>query len=146
MNLVKASSIVSLLLMLGGILGLIAIHSLFSRAPLVIALQVAAFALMVWSRHHVWPSQLPRRRRPDRGWLGHHRPVPVHPASDLHCRLSVRFAGALARPSLPAAGLALLVLAGALGRMLAEERLLCARYPEYADYAARTKRMLPYVF
>jgi protein-S-isoprenylcysteine O-methyltransferase Ste14 len=30
--------------------------------------------------------------------------------------------------------------------MLPEERLVLQRYPEYADYAARTKRMLPLVF
>jgi protein-S-isoprenylcysteine O-methyltransferase Ste14 len=42
--------------------------------------------------------------------------------------------------------LALLVFVGALGRMLAEERLVAQRYPEYADYAARTRRMIPFVF
>jgi len=30
-------------------------------------------------------------------------------------------------------------------RIAAEERLLLKRYPEYAEYAARTKRVLPFV-
>jgi protein-S-isoprenylcysteine O-methyltransferase Ste14 len=56
------------------------------------------------------------------------------------------FAGALAHPSLGAIALAVVVLLGALARMLPEEHLLRARYPEYAAYAARTKRIVPYVF
>ena len=47
---------------------------------------------------------------------------------------------------LPALGLALLVLFGALARMRCEEHLLLQRYPEYSAYAATTKRMLPFVF
>jgi protein-S-isoprenylcysteine O-methyltransferase Ste14 len=39
-----------------------------------------------------------------------------------------------------------LVVGGALIRMLCEESMLAARYPEYAQYAARTWRMVPYVY
>ena len=46
----KVISVVSFLLMIAGLLGLIATHSLLSRAPVVIAAQVGAFALMVWAR------------------------------------------------------------------------------------------------
>ena len=31
-------------------------------------------------------------------------------------------------------------------RIAAEERLVLERYPEYAAYAARTKRLIPFVF
>jgi protein-S-isoprenylcysteine O-methyltransferase Ste14 len=31
-------------------------------------------------------------------------------------------------------------------RVVVEERLLRARYPEYADYARSTKALVPYVF
>ena len=55
-------------------------------------------------------------------------------------------AAALAHPSLTTVGLTLLVFLGALGRMLPEEHLVVQRYPEYAEYAARTKRMIPLVF
>jgi len=30
--------------------------------------------------------------------------------------------------------------------MLSEERLLRERYPEYADYARRAKRLVPFVY
>jgi protein-S-isoprenylcysteine O-methyltransferase Ste14 len=55
-------------------------------------------------------------------------------------------AGVAARPSWPAAGFGALVLAGALTRALAEERLVTERYPEYRDYARRTRRFVPGVF
>ena len=55
-------------------------------------------------------------------------------------------AGVLANWSWRAAALGALLLAGALVRMLCEERLVAAAYPEYRDYASVTKRMIPYVF
>jgi protein-S-isoprenylcysteine O-methyltransferase Ste14 len=54
--------------------------------------------------------------------------------------------GAAVVLSLLAIGLRALVAAGALARMVLEERVLVTRYPEYAAYAARTKRMVPFVF
>jgi len=41
--------------------------------------------------------------------------------------------------------LALLATAATAVRMWAEERLVTARYPEYRAYAARTKRIIPFV-
>lgn len=40
----------------------------------------------------------------------------------------------------------LVLLTGAVMRILAEERLLVGKYPEYREYVAATKRMVPYVF
>jgi protein-S-isoprenylcysteine O-methyltransferase Ste14 len=42
--------------------------------------------------------------------------------------------------------MALLLSVGAGMRIKAEESLLLERYPDYADYAARTKRMVPFIF
>src|SRR5260370_33751608 len=39
-----------------------------------------------------------------------------------------------------------LVLASAVIRILCEEALVAARYPEYAQYKATTWRMIPYVY
>jgi len=55
------------------------------------------------------------------------------------------WAGVASHPS-PASVALGLVASGALAvRIGAEERLLVERYPEYRDYAARTKRVLPFV-
>ncbi len=39
-----------------------------------------------------------------------------------------------------------ITLAGVLLRIVAEEQLLRERYREYADYAQRTKRLVPFVY
>ena len=49
-------------------------------------------------------------------------------------------------PSWFAVGMASLVTSGGVVRMLAEESRPRRRYPEYADYARKTSRMVPYVF
>jgi len=144
--LLKVVSLISLLLMLTGIMALLATHSLLTDAPVVIAIQVAALSLMVWARVTFGRRSFHAAADPTEGGLvttGPYRFV-RHPIYTAVCLFV--FAGALAHVSFLAAGLALLVLLGALGRMVCEERLLVERYPEYADYAARTKRMLPLVF
>jgi protein-S-isoprenylcysteine O-methyltransferase Ste14 len=142
----KVLSLVSLVLMIAGLLGLIACRSLVSRSPVVIAVQLAAFALMVWARVTFGRRSFHAAADPTEGGLvttGPYRFV-RHPIYTAVCLFV--FAGALAHVSLLAAGLALLVLLGAIGRMLSEEHLVLQRYPEYAQYSARTKRMLPLVF
>lgn len=56
------------------------------------------------------------------------------------------WAGVLANWSLSAAIFGTFLFAGAIGRMLCEERLVTEMYPAYRDYAEVTKRMLPYAF
>ena len=67
-----------------------------------------------------------------------------HPIYTAACLFG--WAGMLANWSLVAAVFGSLLFAGALGRMLCEERLVTERYPAYRQYAEVTKRMLPYVF
>jgi len=52
----------------------------------------------------------------------------------------------LGHPAGGALGMAVLVSAGSLVRMLMEEKLLLARYPECRGYTRKTKRMIPHVF
>ena len=55
------------------------------------------------------------------------------------------WAGVLTHRSPVALALAGLATAMVLVRLLAEERLVTRRYPEYADYARRTRRLVPYL-
>ena len=142
----KSVSIVGYALMVAGLLGLIATDSLFSSSPVVIGFQAVAAALMLWARITFGWRSFHAPANPTAGGLvttGPYRFMrhPIYTSVVIFC-----FAGALAHASLLATGLAFVILVGALIRMLLEERLLLARYPGYADYAARTKRMLPYVF
>ena len=142
----KTISVAGLLLMIGGVLGLLGTRSLWSGAPLVIAAQAAAVALMVWARITFGRRSFHASADPTEGGLvttGPYRFV-RHPIYTAVCVFVV--AGACAHASFITAGLVLLVLAGSFARIVAEEHLLLQRYPEYAEYAARTKRMVPHVF
>jgi protein-S-isoprenylcysteine O-methyltransferase Ste14 len=71
------------------------------------------------------------------GWIRH----PIYTVVSLFA-----WACVLGHPSLVAVSAAILVTVGGLMRMLAEESALRLKYPEYLQYARKTKRMLPYVF
>lgn len=142
----KILSLLGYALMVAGLLGLLAMHWLFSDSPVVVAVQVLAVVLMVWARATFGRRSFHAAANPTEGGLvtsGPYRFIrhPIYTAVVLFS-----LAGVLAHPSLPAAGLELTVFLGALVRMLLEERLLRASYPEYAGYAARTSRMLPGIF
>jgi len=142
----RTLSLIGLLAMIAALLGLLAMRMLFSTNPIAIAVQVAAVALMIWARLTFGRRSFHAAADPTEGGLvttGPYRFV-RHPIYTAVCLFV--FAGALAHLSFAAVGLAVLEFAGALFRMLVEERLLLQRYPEYAVYATRAKRMLPYVY
>ncbi len=139
-------SVVSLLLMVAGAFGLYYTHALFSYAPPVITAQAAAVALMIWARITFGLRSFHAAANPTEGGLvtnGPYRFVrhPIYSAIILFVG-----AGALAHVSLTAFLLVFLTFVGALVRMLSEEHLLIKRYPEYREYAARVKRILPLMF
>ena len=142
----KFLSGIGLLIMIGGILGLLATHSLFSTNPAVIAGQAAAFALMVWARMTFGRRSFHATADPTEGGLVTGGPYAFvrHPIYTAVCLFVI--AGSLAHVSWATAAFALVVFLGAIARMLAEERLLRTQYPGYIAYAARTKRMIPHVF
>jgi protein-S-isoprenylcysteine O-methyltransferase Ste14 len=55
------------------------------------------------------------------------------------------WAGVASRTTRLNVGLGIVVSAATAVRILAEERLVKARYPEYVAYAARTKRIIPFL-
>jgi protein-S-isoprenylcysteine O-methyltransferase Ste14 len=142
----KTLSVLGFVVMVGAIAGLFATGALFAPAPLVIAMQAAAVALMLWARVTFGARSFHAAANPTAGGLvttGPYRFIrhPIYTAVALFAT-----AGACAHVSVSAAALAALLVAGALARMWAEEQFLVARYAEYADYARRTKRMVPFVF
>jgi len=139
-------SLAGLVLMIAGIVGLFYEKALFTPFPVAIGVQAAAVALMLWARLTFGRRSFHAAADPTSGGLVTTGPYhfirhPIYTAACLIC-----WAGVLANPSLKAIGCGVLVLIGAFLRMLSEEQLVVQRYPEYAEYARRTKRMLPYVF
>jgi protein-S-isoprenylcysteine O-methyltransferase Ste14 len=139
-------SLAALLLMVVAVLGLLATNSLLARTPAGIAVQVAALLLMVWARLTFGRRSFHASADPTPGGLvttGPYRFI-RHPIYTAACL--VVWAGVLSNWSVLAGLLGLLLLVGAFIRMLCEERLVVAAYPEYWEYARNTKRMVPYVF
>lgn len=132
--------------MIGGLLGLLAMRSLFSSLPLVIAVQAAALLLFLWGRLALGRRSFHIVADPTEGGLvtgGPYRHI-RHPMYAAMCLFAL--AGVAAHPSWSAGSCAALVLAGAVARILCEEALVGARYPEYARYRATTWRMIPLVY
>jgi protein-S-isoprenylcysteine O-methyltransferase Ste14 len=128
------------------IVGLYFTHSLFGHGPLTIGLQVAAILLMLWARVTFGLRSFHYAANPTEGGLvttGPYRFIrhPIYAAILLFV-----WTGVSANWSLRAAALGLLATAMTFLRMIFEERLVRERYPEYADYARRTRRVIPYIF
>lgn len=142
----KPASGLFYVLMVVGLAGLILRESVFSKAPVVIVLQGAAAALMIWARITFGRRSFHATADPTKGGLVTNGPYRFirHPIYTAVCLFVV--AGVAVHPSPVSFGLAALVIAGAIGRILAEETLLRERYPAYADYSRGTARMIPFVF
>ena len=142
----KSLSVVGYLGMVGGLLGLVAMRGLFSASPLVISMQVAAALLMVWARLTFGRRSFHAVANPTEGGLvtsGPYRYI-RHPIYTAVCVFAG--AGVAAHRSWIGALCGGAILGGAVVRMIIEEALIAARYPEYVQYKARTWRMIPYLF
>jgi protein-S-isoprenylcysteine O-methyltransferase Ste14 len=142
----KKLSLVGLLMMAGGVVALWRLGALFSPSPAVIAVQALAVALFLWARWTFGLRSFHAAANPTKGGLvttGPYRFI-RHPIYTAICLFG--WAGVAAHLSAVNALFGVLMTAGALVRMLCEEKLVVEVYPEYREYAARTKRMIPYVF
>jgi protein-S-isoprenylcysteine O-methyltransferase Ste14 len=114
--------------------------------PVTMAVQAVAVLLMIWARITFGMRSFHAAANPTEGGLvttGPYRYV-RHP---IYAAVLLFFAAAIAaHPSWLNAGIGLIMFAALLARMLSEERLVVEKYPEYADYARHTKRVLPGVF
>lgn len=143
---VRALSLLALLVMSAGMVGLLLTKSLLSPSPVVIAIQALGVCLVIWARATFGRRSLHAAADPTAGGIVTAGPYHFirHPIYTAACIIG--WAGMLAHWSLLAALFGSLLFVGALGRMLCEERLVTKAYPEYRDYARVTKRMIPHVF
>jgi len=138
-------SVAATVVLIAAILGLAATDGLFARRPAALVLQGAAVLLMLWARVTFGMRSFHAAANPTSGGLvttGPYRYVrhPIYAAVLLFV-----WAGVATHATLLAVTLGLLATAATAVRMWAEERLVTARYPEYRAYAARTKRVIPFV-
>jgi len=142
----KTLSIIGYIGMIGAFLGLLAMRTLFSSSPPIISLQVLALLLFVWARVTFGRRSYHVVADPTEGGLvtgGPYRYI-RHPIYSAFCLFTS--AGVAAHWSWSAGLCGGMVLGSAVIRIYCEESLVAARYPEYAQYAATTWRLIPYVY
>jgi protein-S-isoprenylcysteine O-methyltransferase Ste14 len=139
-------SLAALLLMALALAGLLFRGAFFSAQPAAIIAEILAVALMAWARLTFGQRSFHAAANPSSGGLvttGPYRFI-RHPIYTAACLFG--WSGVLANWSAINVMLGVLLVAGAVGRMLCEERLITEIYPEYRDYARTTRRMVPYIF
>jgi len=144
MNL-RAASIGATAVLPVAIVGLFVRHTLFAARPGLVAVQVLAVMLVIWARVAFGMRSLHYAANPTAGGLvtsGPYRFVrhPIYAAI-----LFFVWAGVASQTTLLGVGIGILVSAATAVRIVAEEHLVTARYPEYVAYAARTKRVIPFL-
>ena len=142
----KTLSITGYVGMVGGLIGLVATRNLFSPSPLVISAQVAALCLLLWARVTFGRRSYHVVADPTEGGLVTRGPYRYirHPIYSAMCGFAL--VGVAAHFSWSSGLYGGLVVGFAVVRIICEEALVTARYPEYVHYASTTWRMIPYVY
>src|SRR5690348_13526982 len=142
----KIISILGLLLMIGALVGLYKIGVLLTPQPIAIALQLVAVALMIWARVTFGRRSFHAAANPTAGGLVTSGPYRIirHPIYTAACLFG--WSAIVVHWSLVSVALGILLILGALVRIMCEEPLVKQQYPEYVEYAKVTKRMVPYLF
>jgi len=127
------------------IAGLLYTRNLLGHGPVTLGLQAAAVLLMIWARVAFGIRSFHYAANPTEGGLvtsGPYRYMrhPIYAAILLFVWVGVAANGSLLSVALGVVATAMLFL-----RMIFEEALVRQRYPEYDDYARRTKRVIPYI-
>jgi protein-S-isoprenylcysteine O-methyltransferase Ste14 len=132
--------------MAGGLVGLAAMKSLLSSYPPGLLLQGGALVLFLWARVTFGWRSFHLGANPTEGGLvtsGPYRYI-RHPIYAALCFfIWVGVVGHWSWSTVMCGGV---VLGGTMVRIFCEEKLVTARYPEYRQYAAKTWRMIPYLF
>jgi protein-S-isoprenylcysteine O-methyltransferase Ste14 len=142
---VRLSSVLAFAVMVAGLAILIQQDAIFANRPLTIAIQAAAALLMLYARLTFGRRSFHAAATPTEGALVTSGPYAVLRHPIYAAVLYFTWAAVADHPWRLVAAAGLLITAGAIARMLMEERMLAARYPEYRDYMRRTRRVVPYV-
>jgi len=141
----KAISIIGFVVMVVALALLIRMSGLFGDNVVALAIQVAAVGLMIWARVVFGRRSFHAAGNPTEGELvtsGPYRYIrhPIYAAV-----LYFTWAGVLTHLSPETVACGVLEIVGVAMRVYVEERYLRQRYPEYEEYANRTKRIIPFV-
>lgn len=120
--------------------------NLLSASPFVIVAQVAAVALNVWARRSFQKGTFRVSAAPGGESIIRSGPYRFIRHPMYSAVLLFVWAGVLSHVSALTLTVGAFATGVAIARVVAEERLLRARYVDYADYALTTKALMPFVF
>jgi protein-S-isoprenylcysteine O-methyltransferase Ste14 len=144
-NLMKLISKFALLVLIMAILYLLISGNLLSGSPLIISGQLLAIALGIWARQSFQKGQFNIHAEPAAGPLlltGPYQFIrhPMYAFALLLVWISI-----LGHLSFITVAVGLMVTGVIAVRIVTEEQLLRARYPDYAEYARQTRRIIPFI-
>lgn len=140
------ASALPLLLVIATIVGLGITGNLFSSTPFAIAAQAAAVVINLWARASFQKGAFRVTAAPGGPSVikgGPYRFIrhPMYSAALLFI-----WAGVASHLSASTLAIGIAITALCVVRVIVEERLLRATYPEYADYSRSTRALIPFVF
>ena len=138
-------SVLGFMILLLAIAGMFLTQTLIGVSSLALAIQFMAIGLMIWSRLTFGMRSFHASARPTEGGIVTRGPYrylrhPIYAAV-----LYVVWVGMLSHLSIIPVILTIIATVGSFMRIIAEERLLVEKYPEYTEYAAKTKRVIPFI-
>jgi protein-S-isoprenylcysteine O-methyltransferase Ste14 len=134
-----------LIVIISAIAVLAATGNLFAASAPAIAFQVIAVALSIWSRRSFPNGTFRVGAAPGGASIIRRGPYRVIRHPMYAAVLLFIWAAALSHPSLLPVAVATVVTLTVAIRVVTEERLLRARYPDYVDYARSTKAIVPFI-
>ena len=142
---IKLISKFALLIVIIVILYLLISGNLLSRSPFIIAGQLLAIALAIWARQSFQGRQFSLHAEPAEGPLLLTGPYqffrhPMYTFALLFVWISI-----LGHLSLITVLIGLIVTGVIAVRIVTEEQFLRVRYPDYAEYSHKTKRIIPFI-
>jgi protein-S-isoprenylcysteine O-methyltransferase Ste14 len=142
----KTVSLIAVVIAVSGAVFLAYRDYLISSNPYGLIIQALAFALMIWARITFGRRSFHAGANPTEGGLVTRGPYrflrhPIYTAATFFI-----LAGALSYRTVESISVAIVIVLCLIMRMFLEEKLLVAAYPEYTEYARKTKRIIPFVF
>jgi len=141
----KLVSKFALLILIIAILYLLISRSLLSPSPFVIVGQLLAIALSIWARRSFQTGQFSIDAEPAEGTLLATGPYqfirhPMYTSALLFVWSSI-----LGHLSFITVIMGLMVTSVIAVRIVTEEQFLRTRFPDYAEYSRKTKRIIPFI-
>lgn len=140
----KLISKFALLITILAVLYLLISGNLFTKSPFVIAGQLLAVALSIWARRSQ-EGQFSIHPEPVGGTLLSSGPYQVIRHPMYAAALLLIWSSILGHLSIINIIIGLIVTGTVAIRIMTEEQFLQARYPDYAEYSRKTKRIIPFM-